>query len=754
MKKTRALLLLSIDELINCGMKFITTLTAVFFSIVIFAQSGDSVQIKLINNAPPDQWARTEVGVSLSKSLEKAIKNFINKRGEHRINPFLEWEIKVEATFKSPSGEMIVVDAFYFELFESKMKSFTPPNNGLGYSDDEYVKLGQYIRKYNNYLFRARIAPNESGEWSCQVKVFLPENTLTSNKISFQVTPKEGGYLTVGKNGRFLERAGESFFPVGCNMPWPLTTKELDPELFNRMKQRMWNGEIGAITEAYKSVYIIPRVYDVYRDYLKSYADGGMNTFRTIMYPTGTEIEWEELGDYSRRMHMAKELDQILSLAEHEDFMLIWNLQIHYTFQYSKNAYGVNWSWDKKMNGFDYCYKSLLENDDPLEFFKNEEAKKYYKQRLRYIMSRWGYSTNIGVFELFSEISNVGTQKADHNDYYRTADNWKPYRDWQVEMANYLKTMYQGNIHLVTGSFAGERAENDDVYEAQSMDVMSSNIYNFGVYSWAQFWIENLAKRHLNESDESGNSYTLPNGDLTRRNIKPLIYSETDPLLIEMKCDSLTVEFDRSLWQSTFSGLAGSLSWMQWFKTGNTDTYRNIARFIEDVDLDNAQWHPGASKLNGESGAWEYEEKYASKMAGWVKPGLFKKRRVRQADLIYLRKGDGAEAMGVITNLTWNVYTSSDCYDKEFESTFDFERLKRSGRTELSGIDVRKEKLQVKGLSRGNYMLTFYAPSNPTKPIRTVTFKGKKLKFKDLKLGVSDQDAMILFKIASNTPLK
>ncbi|MFZ9027435.1 MAG: DUF5060 domain-containing protein [Crocinitomicaceae bacterium] len=754
MKKIRDRSLLSIDELINCGMKSIATLFSICFSLSVLAQSSDSVKIKLMNNEPVDQWSRTEVGISLPKSLEKAVTNFVEKKGERRINPFLEWEIKVEATFSSPSGKSFTIDGFYFESFDSQMKNFMPPKNGLGYSDDEYVNLGQFVRKDNKYLFRARIAPDEEGEWTCQVRVLLPDETYTSNLVTILVKPAEGGFLSVGENGRFLKRGNKSFFPVGCNMPWPQTSDKIDPELFSRMKQRMWDGKIGAITEAYKSVYIIPRVYDIYRKHMKEYADGGMNTFRTIMYPTGTEIEWEELGDYSRRMHMAYELDNVLGLAENEDVMLFWNLQIHYTFQYAKNAYGVNWSWDRKMNGFDFCYKSLLENDDPLEFFKNEEAKKYYKQRLRYIMSRWGYSANIGVFELFSEISNVGTQKADHNDFYRTADNWKPYRDWQVEMADYLKTLHQGKIHLITGSFAGERVEDDNVYEAKSMDVMSSNIYNFGVYSWAQFWIDYVAKRHLDESGNSGNSYTLPNSDNNRRNVKPLIYSETDPVLMEIKCDSFTVEFDRSLWQSSFSGLAGSLSWMQWFKTGDSETYKCIAQFMDGVDLDGEQWHPGASKLDLESGAWVYEDKFAAKMAGWVKPGLFKKRRMRQADLIYMRSGDSDEAMGVLTNLTWNVYTTSDCYDEEFEATFDFDRLKSSGRTELKELQVKKEKLQVKGLSKGEHTLTFYSTLNPLKPIRSVSFKGKKAKFKDVKLGVNKQNAMVLFKISSDTPEK
>ena len=730
-------------------MKFIVALTVIFFQFFITGQTMDSINIKVLNVNAVNQWSRVEVGINLPSYLESAIENFVRKKGKDRLNPFLEWEIKVEATFLSPTGKKIIVDAFYFESFDAKMKNFMPPKNGLGYSDDEYLNLGEYIRRENKYIYRARIAPNESGFWSCEVRVILPNNIIESNIIKFWVNDREGVFLTVGKNGRFLEKAGKSFFPVGCNMPWPQTSEKIDPELFGRMKQIMWDGKIGAITEAYKSVYLIPRVYDKYREQLRKYAEGGMNIFRTIMYPTGTEIEWEELGDYSQRMHMAQELDKIVALAEEKDVMLIWNLQIHYTFQNAKNAYGVNWSWDRNMNGFDFCYKQLLGSDNPLDFFESEDAKRYYKQRLRYIMSRWGYSANIGVFELFSEISNVGTQRADHNDFYRTGDNWIIYRDWQVEMANYLKSLHQGQIHLVTGSFAGEKAKNDNVYEAPSMDIMSSNIYNFGVYSWAQFWIDYVAKRHLNQSSESDNSYTISSGIDQRRNVKPLIYSETDPVLIEIKCDSFTVEFDRSLWQSTFSGLAGSLSWMQWFKAGNAETYGRVSKFIEGIDFDKDQWHSGASKLNMKTGEWIYENNYASKMAGWLRPSLFEKRRMRQADLIYLRKGDGSEAIGILTNLTYNVYTTSACYDKEFESTFDYDRLKLSGRTELATIEVKREKLQVKGLRKGNHRVTFYSTLNPINPIESREFRGKKLKIRDLKLGVSEENAMILFKIST-----
>jgi len=40
---------------------------------------------------------------------------------------------------------------------------------------------------------------------------------------------------------------------------------------------------------------------------------------------------------------------------------------------------------------------------EPWDFFTNDEAKRYYKDRLRYIIARWGYSPNILAFELWNE---------------------------------------------------------------------------------------------------------------------------------------------------------------------------------------------------------------------------------------------------------------------------------------------------------------------------------------------------------------
>ena len=64
-------------------------------------------------------------------------------------------------------------------------------------------------------------------------------------------------------------------------------------------------------------------------------------------------------------------------------------------------------------------------------FFVSEEAKTRFRNRLRYIVARWGYSPAIGMWEFFNEIDNI---------QFRDKNNPIPAEDivgWHTEMAKY-----------------------------------------------------------------------------------------------------------------------------------------------------------------------------------------------------------------------------------------------------------------------------------------------------------------------------
>lgn len=613
------------------------------------------------------KYEKLEIGVTLPQAILTKVNNFVKNEAvanSEKLNPYMDWELRVFAEFTSGDSEFpIVIDGFYSQEFVVKMPKRLPiPRKGGMYSDEEYAAIGGWTETANNFPFRVRFAPNQIGLWSGKVFIEINgERIYASSPFKFNVIESGNvGYVQVGVNKRYLRREG-TFFPVGCNLKWPETTPASDPELWDFLIEEY------KMAESYRHVYAMPRVYDKFREMMSLLSKNGGNYFRWIMFPTSTEMEWEELGNYTMRLHMAQEMDDIVDYAKELDLFIHWNMQIHYSLQFSANAYSNKWTWDYHTNGADYCYKVLVNSNNPMDFFTDVEAKRYYKQRLRYILARWGYSTNIAVWELFSEISNVGAPQADNNEYYMQGDNWKIYRDWQLEMAEYLKSMYHGQCHLVTASFGGEKHPDDDTFESPHMDIMTSNIYDYEQPDFGLFSVNKVAGSVLNDKNNSSYTFTVT---------KPLIFSEMDP--IDALCDKNRTEVIRNIWQCTFSGLAGALSWDMQMTPELFGIYSQVRSFVDGIDFDGEGWHPGSvdqeitydmdyssfpPTIKGvKNNVWTFNEEYAKFMDGLVDRPENGGKRVKKADLAYLRSGDKNFAIGIVTNKTLNIKSITDCY--------------------------------------------------------------------------------------------
>lgn len=667
--------------------------------------------VAMMNYPALDQiqrYERFELGIQLNSELLTKIDNFVNEvQTSEKINPYLEWEMKVFAEFTAPgSTQAIVIDGFYNKEFAS-WENYSILQGQDYINDAQYASLGGYTELADPYPFRIRFAPPKNGNWDCKVKVMV-QNELVYESPTFSFNVVESGnpgYVKVGDNKRYLKRNG-TFFPLGCNLPWPETTPASDPELAAYMEYIDGGGTQHVFTENFMSKHCIPRTYDKYRNTMQQLANGGANYYRSIMYPSATEIEFENLGNYTNRLHMAQEMDEILEHAENLGLFIHWNMQIHYSFQASANAYGSSWVWSGG-NGIENCYKSLV-GEDPVNFLTSDTAKTYYKQRLRYILARWGYSTNVAIWELFSEINNVGSAAADNSDFYMQGNNWQIYRDWHWEMAEYLKSMYHGQVHLVTGNYTGTKHALDNSFDSPHMDVMTSNIYDWGEPDFGEFYIDKVARNMLNDNNSSSYTYNFT---------KPLIFSETDP--IEALCDHSKIELRRSIWQVTFSGLAGALSWEMRKSPVHFGIYGQVRTFLGDLDMDGEDWHPGSvdvqkildvdyssfpPQINGVIATkWIYNDNYAKYMDGFVDPPNGSKR-IKKADFINLMNQEKNLSIGVITNKTINVRTiGNGCYTGPWQlsqsSTGSYYPI-----SFMEGVDCRDEDLHVSSL--------IYSPTN------------------------------------------
>jgi len=265
----------------------------------------------------------------------------INTDGVY-ANPFDPAQVDLTVRFTSPSGESMVVPAFWYQDFDPA--SLTP----VGAPS-----------------WQVRFTPNTVGQW--QAQALLADPKLQSDSVTFKVIADESaqGFVRINKtNPRYFGfDNGNLYFPIGLNIAWAKSLPETIPQY------QSWFGSLSA---------------------------NGGNIARLWMPDWGVGIEWNDtgLGDYSKRQEQAWLLDQIFNTAEKDNIYILLSLINHGAFSES-----VNPEWDQ--NPYNVANGGMLST--PAEFVTNAAAKELFKRRIRYIAARWGYSTHLFAWEWWNE---------------------------------------------------------------------------------------------------------------------------------------------------------------------------------------------------------------------------------------------------------------------------------------------------------------------------------------------------------------
>lgn len=682
------------------------------------------------------RYEKLEFGVTLPENVQQKIDNFILQSGSERINPYMDWEIRISVDFTHPQIPYdLTVDAFYNKEYEAWMVDDIPSTVPEGkyldnFEGNNYTgfwnELGGYNELPTDYPFLARFSPPKTGKWDCTVRMYLADETYISEPFSFTVLESSNpGYVWVGDESRYFKLGNHGFYPVGANILWP-TTEDVennpgysDPELQELLKYTYTDEQNQTktivLSEDYRKLRPIPRVFDNYRELIGNIANGGGNFVRLIMNPVSLDIEYEKIGDYTDRLYIAQELDEVLEYCESRHVYIDWNMLIHYVLMpVNQPGYTIAWNKKDEWQQYDYCYGHLEGVDDPVDFFTNPLAKGYYKQRLRYILSRWGYSTNIALFELMSEI-NTGEIFTGIPHSQIGPEHAEIIEGWQQEMITYIKERYNGATHMLAPSYAGLKLKNDDTFKDPRIEVMTSNVYP-GLKCYAKNWIDQIQKEYLNQSMEASNESTTytawKDGNIQYSFRKPFLMSEYNPT--QETCDPNQVEVRRALWQSLFSGAAGALSWYSYQNGILFPEYQRVRDFSSNFDLDNGGWHPGAMEMVNNN--WIYQDDWARDMDRYDKGN---NNQTNKADLMYLRSKDKTQAIGVITNKTYNIHSAYDegCIDTMWA------RLSALDETDNHFINPAFERQSVKinkipsevnlslnGMKNGRYRIRYYRP--------------------------------------------
>lgn len=494
------------------------------------------------------------------------------------INPFDAHDIKVIATFKHlSSGAVTTREGFYYRNFEPTSvtgqyidnewetsciapNSFPCPNPNQPPSGTKNV----WVEVPDPYDFRIRFSPDRQGAWEVTVSL---EAWYNGSRMNFSYAPMlftcagtppsangyySGGLLQLNPTGNFLqfEQTGQTFVPVGQNS-WDASDLV---DMFG-----------GYCPSSNRESYL-NRIYKQ----INHIRDAKGNFFRIGSNAYDFDIEWEKAGNFDTRMCIAWEIDSLVEYANKQGLYFIYDLISHHNFWWSyhcpNNSFATDFiggrgpanHWNSNP------YKGILGLNGVWDYFSNDPAKRLVKQKLRYIISRWGYSNNIAAWEILDEPEEI--LKGHLNPSGKSYTVFKQeLSDWFVEMSSYIKNDL-GDRHLITASFHLDVIQNQPFIDFSQL------------HSYYNREDANYKIRYNNIVDFHNN---FPNIN------KPLYFGEmgTRPEQFEKKCD---VQFHNDYWSTLMMGdLGPGLSWHFRYNdsNGSESTIRAIREFTNTEDL-------------------------------------------------------------------------------------------------------------------------------------------------------------------------
>ncbi len=581
-------------------------------------------------NGEVGKYDKLEIGVRLPQNVYDEIDNFINEiPNVNKLNPFNESDINVIADFYTLTGNNLATENFKHTVYgyyhnEYKTVIETPANAVNSY----------YEKDTTSFRFRVRFAPWLIGYWKCKIRVEINgHGILYSKSFNFKCVPSStNAYMQKGTNNYFFTLNNNTYMPIGQNLVWPRCDENGDCEQFGNL------GIFENSGSGYQSELNNPITYLHFRNKMEVLRNSGANFFRMLFAPWSVDLEFENIGNYTSpninkdRMRCAWEMDKIVDKAKELDLNFSLNLDVHYMVEEDSENSSWDWDWPSDHCGFPdigNCYQEDLGLQEPLEFLTSPVAQNYWKQKLRYIISRWGYSTNIAMFEMFSEINNLGAvfpTELVNNDCLHTSatDEYKRYEtnpaypeaveNWHEIMTDYIKNTLGHNQHLLSTSYTGNDRLSDASYNLPNIDIVNYNFYSASPVRY---------------NDAVGSTKSLHN-----LYDKPVMWSESGSPSLD-GCSNFT-EWLRNAWIAPFTGTAASLNWSGDFLQQNNlwTEFGKIRNFIESIDFDGEGWGPVTDKRDDN------------------KASLFA--------LKYQGVNENNKAIGVIVNNTWNFYTAKN----------------------------------------------------------------------------------------------
>lgn len=432
-----------------------------------------------------------------------------------------------------------------YGLFETSFAVSLPYDNPF---DSASIRVDAAIQRdggetvgvpcfFDGETWKLRYTPAHPGSYTFHITARQDGETKEIKSGEFQVTERaDRGFVRIGKNTQrhFVFENGEPYFPLGQNLGWVGGREPL---------------------------------LDIWKGYLDECAQAGMNWVRVWMCSWGmTELTWTPNGGrylgYERYDSVnAQLIDGIFQEAERLGIYIQWAINHH--GQYSKETNPI---WDE--NPFNVKNGGFL--NEPWEFFTNEKAKHHYKNRLRYLVGRWGYSTHLLGWEFFNEVDL--TSKFDV----------PAVKQWHEEMARYLREIDPYD-HLRTTSAS---SQHEKLYAIEGLDYLQTHMY-----------ITRLIDALAETSPKRVRDYPT-----TPHFFGEMAYDWRGPASVDPAGVSLHEQLWASVHATADAGTAMTWWWDNWVRPRNLyPHFRALANYVEGIDWDRENLRPMTASIEPKS---------------------------------------------------------------------------------------------------------------------------------------------------------
>ncbi|HVY26226.1 MAG TPA: cellulase family glycosylhydrolase [Polyangiaceae bacterium] len=239
--------------------------------------------------------------------------------------------------------------------------------------------------------WEAHFTPQKLGHYKLRAQITRAGNSVKSDQFTLEVAPSAlDGFLHLSPTSAYdlVFDSGKRFRGVGENYGWE--------------------------TDKYKFADMLPRLRQNNVTFIRTWEGPG----RYLLQQGQPLSHFDET--------VASKLDQVMQLARDNGIYVMSTLEPAIYYLTTPNGGDVTVQWSA--NAFSTaqggpCAKTA-------DFFTNPEAKRHYKNKLRYAVARWGADPHLAVWEFWNEYDHLVEQLQ-----VPTAD----IAAWHQEMGQYLR---------------------------------------------------------------------------------------------------------------------------------------------------------------------------------------------------------------------------------------------------------------------------------------------------------------------------